>query len=121
MSLIQYSPFQQLEPAVRHRYGLRVEALQGRMHLIQGDGSVLAGPDAITEVCRRFMPLKFICKLFSTLPARKLYEFVAQRRYRIFGCRGSCYSVSSRRLGNQEGLMIMVMLSGSEMYSWSEP
>lgn len=66
------------------------------MHLIQEDGSVLAGPDAITEVCKLLMPVKFACKLFATLPAKKLYEFVAQRRYRIFGCRGSCYSVSRR-------------------------
>lgn len=67
------------------------------MHLIQRDGSVLAGPDALTEVCKLLMPLEFVCKLFATLPARRLYEFVAQRRYRIFGCRGTCYSVTPER------------------------
>ncbi|HUK27451.1 MAG TPA: DUF393 domain-containing protein [Candidatus Acidoferrales bacterium] len=94
-SLIQYSAFQMLEPRFRVRYGLRTEALQGRMHLIERDGSVLAGPDAIAEVCRLVTPFRGVCRLFSSLPARKLYEFVAQRRYRMFGCRCSCYTPST--------------------------
>ncbi|HUK50524.1 MAG TPA: DUF393 domain-containing protein [Terriglobales bacterium] len=93
-SQIQYTPFQTLGPNVRERYGLKVEALQGRMHLIQTNDTVLAGPEAIRKLCESLMPLRILCAIFSTSPARRLYEFIARRRYKIFGCRGYCYTVN---------------------------
>lgn len=63
------------------------------MYLIRRDGSLASGPFAIVEVCKLLTPFSFICNLFGTPFAQRLYDWVAQRRYRIFGCRESCYVV----------------------------
>jgi len=94
--LVQYVPFQRLSSTVRRRYGLTDEVLQGRMHLIRKDGTLASGPIAITEVCKLLTPFSFVCNLFGNPVAQRLYEWLAQRRYRIFGCRDSCYVVYSK-------------------------
>ncbi len=95
--LIQYVPFQNLGPDVRRNYGLTERALQGRMYLIRQDGSLVGGPFALTEVCRLLTPFSFICDLFRTPLAQRLYDWTARRRYSIFGCRESCYIVKPNR------------------------
>ncbi len=93
--LIQYVPFQNLGIDFQRNYGLTKHALQGRMYLIRQDGSLVGGPFALTEVCRLLTPFSFICELFRTPLAQRLYDWTAQRRYRIFGCRESCYAVTA--------------------------
>ena len=93
--LVQYTPFQNLGSDMRRAYGLTDEALQGRMYLIRSDGSLASGPFALVEVCKLLTPFSFLCSLFGTRFAQRLYDWVAQRRYRIFGCRESCYVVKS--------------------------
>jgi predicted DCC family thiol-disulfide oxidoreductase YuxK len=95
--LVDYVPYQNLDSGVRRAYGLNAELLQGRMHLIDRNGSLSGGPVAISEVCNLLTPFKFICDFFRTPQAQRLYDWVAGRRYRIFGCRGTCYVVSSTR------------------------
>jgi predicted DCC family thiol-disulfide oxidoreductase YuxK len=63
------------------------------MYLIRRDGSLAGGPFAIVEICKLLTPFSFLCNLFRTPFAQRLYNWVAQRRYRIFGCRESCYVV----------------------------
>jgi predicted DCC family thiol-disulfide oxidoreductase YuxK len=92
-ALVQYVPFQNLSSAVRRKYALTETALQGRMYLIRRDGSLAGGPFAIVEICKLLTPFSFLCNLFRTPFAQRLYNWVAQRRYRIFGCRESCYVV----------------------------
>lgn len=91
--LVQYVPFQSLTSEDRRAYGLTFEALQGRMYLIRPDGSLASGPFAVTEICKLLTPFRLICDVFRTPFAQRLYEWIAKRRYRVFGCRGSCYVV----------------------------
>jgi predicted DCC family thiol-disulfide oxidoreductase YuxK len=95
--LVEYVPYQNLDSNVQHAYGLNAELLQGRMHLIGRNGSLSSGPVAITEVCKLLTPFKFICDFFKTAQAQRLYDWIAGRRYRIFGCRDTCYVVNANR------------------------
>jgi predicted DCC family thiol-disulfide oxidoreductase YuxK len=85
----EYAPYQKLGPD--ERYGLSTAELQGRMHIVRRDGSVVRGAAAISEACKLLAPIIALCDLFNTPLAQKIYDFIAGRRYRIFGCRDSCY------------------------------
>ncbi len=63
------------------------------MHLIRQDGSLISGSAAITEICKLLAPFTLICSLFNTALADRVYDFVARRRYSLFGCRESCFVV----------------------------
>jgi predicted DCC family thiol-disulfide oxidoreductase YuxK len=91
--VIEYAPYQKLSPGIKKTYGLGVPELQGRMHLIRLDGSLLRGSVAIAAACKLLSPFTFLCDLFNTKPAQRLYDFVARRRYKLFGCRDTCYVV----------------------------
>jgi len=88
---VQYAPYQKLDPKERKRYGIKSSEFVGRMHIVRGDGSVVRGAAAIAEACKLLAPIIVICELFNTPAAEKLYDFIARRRYRLFGCRDSCY------------------------------
>jgi predicted DCC family thiol-disulfide oxidoreductase YuxK len=88
---IQYAPYQTLDPELTRRYALSAAELEGRMHIIRQDGSLVKGATAISEACRLLAPVTVICDLFNTTLAQRLYDFIARRRYRLFGCRNSCY------------------------------
>jgi predicted DCC family thiol-disulfide oxidoreductase YuxK len=94
----EYGPFQELGLGVRRRYGMSDREFQGRMHLIRRDGSLISGPVAIKEVCKLLAPFKFVCSLFSTSLAERMYDFIASRRYSLFGCRESCFFVRATEL-----------------------
>jgi predicted DCC family thiol-disulfide oxidoreductase YuxK len=91
---VNFVPYQQLSPDLRARYGLAEERLQGQMHLVRRDNSVVSGPVAIAEICGLLTPLGPVCHLLlRTDQAQRLYVWIARRRYRLFGCRNSCYFV----------------------------
>ncbi|MGP8070180.1 MAG: thiol-disulfide oxidoreductase DCC family protein [Candidatus Bathyarchaeia archaeon] len=90
---IEYKPYQELGLRVRRKYGMSDREFQGRMHLIRGDDSLVSGPAAITEVCKLLAPFKLVCSLFNTSFAARVYNFIAARRYSLFGCRESCFVV----------------------------
>jgi predicted DCC family thiol-disulfide oxidoreductase YuxK len=92
--LFEYVPFQQLDLRLRNKYGLMPSDLQGRMYLVS-NAAINAGPDAITDVCKLLTPFGFVCNLLKTAQAQRLYDWVARRRYRLFGCRDSCYVVKN--------------------------
>ena len=94
---LQYEPFQGLGSRMREKYGLNDRQLQGRMHLIRSDGSLMSGPAAITEICNFLTPFKLICRLFSSSLAERVYNFVASRRYSLFGCRESCFVIGEAK------------------------
>ena len=89
----KYLPSQQLNQKMRRQYGFTESILQGQMHLIQLDGSILGGSAAIAEICNTLAPLSFISSILRTRQAQRLYSWIARRRYRLFGCRGTCYTV----------------------------
>lgn len=91
---LKYEPYQELAPGSRMKYGMSDQEFQGRMHLIQVDGSLTSGPAAIAEVCRFLVPFKLVCNLFNSSLADRVYNFIARRRYMLFGCRESCFVVS---------------------------
>jgi len=95
--VFEYTPYQMLNLEVRKEYELNAQELQGRMHLIQRNGSLLRGAAAISQACRLLAPVTVICELFDTPFAQKLYDFIAGRRYRLFGCRDSCYTPNVNR------------------------
>ena len=88
---IEYTPYQRLDPEITRRYALSEAELQGRMHMIWRNGSLVRGAAAICEVCKLLVPVTVVCGFFNTPLARRLYDFIARRRYRLFGCSDSCY------------------------------
>lgn len=93
----EYVPSQKLSSRVRDRYGLTEELLQGQMHLIRADDSIASGPAAIAEICKLLTPFGVVCTILRTRQAQRLYDWIARRRYRLFGCKGTCYFVHTDR------------------------
>jgi predicted DCC family thiol-disulfide oxidoreductase YuxK len=89
--VVQYVAFQRLTLDEIKNYGLNTAELEGQMHVVRGDRLVMNGAAAIGEVCRTLAPIISLCDLLNTPLAQRLYDFVARRRYRLFGCRDSCY------------------------------
>jgi predicted DCC family thiol-disulfide oxidoreductase YuxK len=87
---LQYIPSQELGERLRSRYGLTEARLQGQMHFIRS-GSVVSGAMAIREICRALTPFGIMCNSLAVPQAQQVYDWIARRRYRLFGCRGTCY------------------------------
>ena len=96
---VEYAPYQELGPDERRTYGLSTSELEGRMHIVRRDGLVVSGPAAIAEACKLLAPITVLCELFNTPLAQRFYDFIARRRYRLFGCRESCYMPALRERG----------------------
>ena len=88
---MRFLPSQHLDSNMRRKYGLTEELLQGQMHLIQHDGSVVIGPFALAEACRLLTPFRAICKLLRATQSQLFYRWLARHRYRLFGY-GECCS-----------------------------
>jgi predicted DCC family thiol-disulfide oxidoreductase YuxK len=97
---LQYAPYQQLDPQVTKNYALTEPDLQGRMHIIRPDGSLLKGSAAISEACKLLAPVRVICNFFNTPLAGRVYDFIARRRYTLFGCSDSCYVPGTKPAAN---------------------
>jgi len=102
--LIRYLPSQMLSLSQRRRYRLSAGLLRGRMYLIVSDRAVLGGTLGIVAVCKLLSGFGSICSVLGTEPAQRFYEWVARRRYRLFGCRDACYLVSPS-MAPPEGLV----------------
>jgi len=96
---VEYAPYQKLGSDERRTYGLSTSELEGRMHVVRRDGSLVSGAAAIAEACKLLAPINVLCELFNTPLAQRLYDFIARRRYRLFGCRDSCYVPAVRETG----------------------
>ena len=88
---VEYAPYQKLGLDEMNTYGLSTSELQGRMQIVRRDGSVVRGAAAIADVCKLLAPTIVLCEVFNTPLAQRLYDFLARRRYSLFGCRASCY------------------------------
>ena len=95
---VEFAPYQKLGLDERKSYGLSTSELKGGMHIVRGDGPVVRGAAAIAEACRLLAPIISVCELFNTPLAQELYGFIARRRYKLFGCRDSCYIPSVREV-----------------------
>ena len=89
--VIEYVPYQKLDAETVRSYGLNALELQGGMHFVERDRIVVRGVVAIAKACKLLAPITVLCELFNTSLAQWLYEFIAGRRYRLFGCSRSCY------------------------------
>ena len=96
--VVEFAPYQLLDPETTRRFALSAWELQGRMHMIRRDGVLVKGAAAVSEVCRLLAPVNVLCNLFDTALAQKLYDFIARKRYTLFGCRSSCYLPGDRRV-----------------------
>lgn len=72
------------------------------MYLIVSEHTVLGGTLAIVAVCKLLSRFGSICSVLGTEPAQRFYEWVAKRRYRLFGCRDACYLVSLGKVPPEE-------------------
>jgi len=61
------------------------------MNVIRRNGTVARGAVALAETCKLLAPISVICGLLNNPLAQRVYDFIALRRYRLFGCRDSCY------------------------------
>ena len=93
---LHYVPSQQLSSKIRAKYGLTEGALQGQMHLIMTDDSLASGAFATARVVELLTPFHAAARLLRTPPARLVYNWIARRRYGLFGCRDTCYVPHSR-------------------------
>ncbi len=91
--LFGYVANQTLSRRFRKKYGLTEAMLQGQMHLIRSDGSIVSGSFVIAEICRALCPFTHVCRLMEFHKVQQLYGWIARRRYALFGCRDSCYVV----------------------------
>ena len=94
---VEYVLSQQLNAGTRRKYGLSADRLQGQMHLIQDDDSIIHGSLAIAVLFELLTPFQLMSGLLRTPQAERLYGWVANRRYRLFGCRDTCYVVRHTR------------------------
>lgn len=94
---VEYVPSQHLSTGARRKYGLSEERLQGQMHLIQQDDSIVSGSAVIAELCELLSPFHIMSGLLRTPQAERLYGWIASRRYRLFGCRDTCYVARPNR------------------------
>ena len=88
---VDYTPYQNLSSDETRSYGLSAADLQGRMHIIRCNGTVVRGAAVLAEACKLLAPITLICELLNNPLSQRFYDFIARRRYRLFGCRGSCY------------------------------
>lgn len=93
-----YLPSQKLSRTIRKNHGLTEAMLQGQMHLIRSDGSIVSGSFAIAEICKALCPFSFLCGAMRTHKFQQLYNWVARRRYMLFGCSDTCYVVHTRSI-----------------------
>lgn len=93
---VEYTPYQKLGTDEMRMYGLSASELEGRIHIIRRDGSLVRGAAAIAEACKLLAPIIVLCELFNTPLAQRLYDCIARRRYSLFGCRDSCYIAAVR-------------------------
>jgi len=96
-SRLEYVASQLLSPTIHQRYKLTTQQLQGQMHLIR-ENSIIGGSVALAEILGLLTPFGFISHLLRTRPAEQVYSWIASHRYRIFGCRGTCYIVHPENL-----------------------
>lgn len=89
---VRFLPYQMISREKKARYDLTSGNLQGQLHLVMQDGKVISGATAISEICGLLSPFGVVCQILATPPFQKLYGWLARRRYRIFGCRQSCYT-----------------------------
>jgi predicted DCC family thiol-disulfide oxidoreductase YuxK len=87
--LIIYVPYQMVSLKVLN--SLSPRSLQGRMHLILENDRVVNGSIAVSEVCKLLFPLGFLCRTLRAPLIQHLYDWLAKRRYGIFGCTKSCF------------------------------
>jgi predicted DCC family thiol-disulfide oxidoreductase YuxK len=99
-SRLEYVASQLLSLTIRQKYKLTSQQLQGQMHLIRGN-SIIGGSGALAEILGLLTPFGFVSVLLRTRPAEQLYSWIASHRYRVFGCRGSCYIVHSENVSEQ--------------------
>jgi len=90
---IEYVPSQELDVSVRDQHNLTDIVLQGGMHIITEEGRLVSGALALSEVCRLTSPIGFICDVLAVPEFQRLYGWIASHRYRLFGCKNSCYAV----------------------------
>ena len=89
-SRLEYIASQLLSPTFRKSYNLTDQQLQGQMHLIR-ESSITGGSAAIGEIVDILTPFGWISHILRSRPAERVYSWIAGHRYRLFGCRGTCY------------------------------
>lgn len=90
---LQYVPLQALEgehpPDVPGRERLDPDAMRAQLHVVQADGAVYAGAEAIVRIMRAMPGLRLLSRLYAVPGLGKLadiaYRYVAKRRYDWFG------------------------------------
>ena len=88
--LIIYVPYQMV--SLKALDSLSQRSLQGRMHLILENDMVVSGSVAVSEICKLLFPMGFLCQTLRAPLIQHLYDWLAKRRYRIFGCTKSCFA-----------------------------
>ncbi len=80
---LRFVPFQ--DEARVAEFGIALPALAAAMHLIQPDGRVYPGADALPQLLRLFPGKRWLAPLFripGVLPlARRIYGWIAMRRH----------------------------------------
>jgi len=87
---LEIKPFQKSNLIIKE-YSLKKSYLREKIHLIDKDGSISKGSEAIYKLKNYFPLLKFLFLFFNTKIGKKLYSLISRNRYKIFGCNKYCY------------------------------
>lgn len=88
--ILAYTPFQKA-PVLMRLAELSESELRNKMHLITPAGSTFHANEAIAEILHNLGVPRFLTSLLINPVAASLYKFIANNRYRIFGCSDKCY------------------------------
>ncbi|NTU73504.1 DUF393 domain-containing protein [Candidatus Roizmanbacteria bacterium] len=83
-------PYQKADDLIRE-FSLDPKELQSAFHFIDEDGNVYKAGKAIDKLSEIYPFLKIGSGFFTTELGEKLYAFVSENRYSIFGCSDECY------------------------------
>ena len=92
-ALLGFLPYQMIMDPTKFKDLSSTEGLVGQMYLILGDGKLVSGTTAISEICSFLSPIGFLCRIFRISPFQRLYAWFAGKRYQVFGCRQSCFLI----------------------------
>jgi len=96
-------PLQEADP---HRLpkGIQREDLLAELHVVDGEGRLYKGADAVIRIIRTVPGLAWLAGLYRVpgmkRPAHGVYRLVAKYRYRLFGKKADACSNGACRLPN---------------------
>jgi predicted DCC family thiol-disulfide oxidoreductase YuxK len=97
-------PLQEADPVLLPK-GIQREDLLEELHVVDGEGRLYKGAEAVIRIMRTVPGLAWLAGLYRVPgmkgPAQSVYRFIAKHRYRLFGKKTDACSSGACMLPNQ--------------------